>query len=343
MARDSIRKTIFGLAIWTPVALIVATQDPAFPVPHSIGDAFFFPAEFKHYVGNKLPLRDRLAELHSRTLFALRGPTATGQVIRGRDGWLFLRMSRADSEHGPGREKLDEYLATYNREAAVCRELGIQYRLLVIPAKENVYSEYLPERIGAWVTPETTMTPAGRFLITKGNDIPVVDLMKRFRREKSTADLYFKTDSHWNEFGGFVATEELMASLNPEHVPTPYRIEEHSTDGGNEAKILGIQETVREFYPRIVINDSRQATMADRSPIQMDTINLGGFDKASLKTVCPTAPFGSAMIFHDSFGVALVPFISRQFRKCTFVWHAFEPEFIQSDRPEFIISLRSTF
>lgn len=340
---DQIRKFVFLGVLAVPLLLIAVKRDPAFPLPKSLGECFFFPEEFKHYVANDLPLRNDFARIHNRALLAVNGPSEVGKVIVGKKGWMFLRIGRDMRDHGFDHHDLSALREKHEQRAQICRELGIKYRVLFVPSKENLYSEYLPDRFQGWVSTNESVSQVGRFLSTKSVLIPTVDVLARFQSAKKVSDLYFHTDSHWNEFGGFIATEELMRSLSPSYEGARYRIEMRKSIGGNEAQILGVQDQVTENYPRVVVHDGRQPTMANGKPIAMDTINLNTFDLKGTRTICPDAPFKSVVVYHNSFGVALLPFISRHFQKSLFMWHHFVEEQVRAERPQVVVDLVTTF
>lgn len=341
---DRWRKSVFLGALWLPLLLIVVKRDPAFPLPKSLGEWFFFPGEFKHYMANELPLRDGFAKLHSRTLVGVNGPSEVGKVIVGEEGWMFLRLDRDMIDHAFEHHNLAHLRDEHERRARLCRELGIDYRVLVVPSKENLYAEHLPDRFKRFVRRSDSISQLSRFLQTKSDSVPVIDVLERFRAEKAVGDLFFRTDSHWNEFGGFIATEETIRSLAPgQFTPANYSIEMRESIGGNEAQILGLQDQVTEEYPKIVVQDGRHPSMAGGKPIEMNTINLDTFDLKGTRTVCPDAPFESVIVYHDSFGVALVPFISRHFKKSLFMWHHFVDDQVRQEKPRVVIDLVTTF
>lgn len=220
------------------------------------------------------------------------------------------------------------------------------YRVLIVPSKENIYSEYLPERFKKFAVRASTTSLLGRFLKTKSTKIPTIDLLGRFLAEKKNCDLFFKTDTHWNEFGAFIACEELRHSLTPpqeDFSPLKYSIETRNSEGGNEAKMLGLQEAIVEEYPRVIVHDGRHPTLNDGQPINIDTIKLKPFTLPATRTLCPDASMESVLVFHNSFGVSLVPFISRQFKESTFLWHAFIEEVVRKERPEYVIDVHTSF
>jgi alginate O-acetyltransferase complex protein AlgJ len=345
-SRDKWFTYSFKSLLWIPLLLIVLTRDPAFPLPQSVGDLFFFPGEFKYFIGNHFPLRDSLAKVHSLALMKMNGPSEVGRVVVGQADWMFLRMDRDMSTMSVSQTKLLAFRDQFEQRAALCRSIGAEYRVMIVPTKENVYAEFLPDRYRKFAIRTSEMSVIGRFMRTKSERIPTIDLLARFMREKEISDLYFKSDSHWNEFGGFIACEELLRSLagGTNHFSaTKYSIEMRVSPGGNEAKILGIQDRVTEDYPRVIVADGRNPTRDNGSPVEFDTINLDDFNLQGTRTRCPEAPYESVLVFHDSFGVALVPFVSRQFKAATFIWHGFLPNVVTNRRPKVVMDVYTSF
>jgi hypothetical protein len=343
---ERIRRTGFLLLLWLPLLTIVISRDPRFPVPRSSLEWFGFPGEFRHYFSHYFPLRDHLAGLHSRILLKIDGPSEAGPVTVGNDGWLFLRLSRDRIDASVGHGELTALREERERRAGWCRERGIRYCVLVVPSKDSIYADQLPKRYVKLVPPAHSVSQAARFLMTKAEDIDVVDVRQRFLDSKRLGPLYFKTDSHWTELGGYLAAEELIRKLftTPDGgISEPFTLRMEQSEGGNEAQVLGLRQQTIEWVPRVIFENARGPRLRDGSLVRVNTINLSGFDSSLLETVHPDAPHASAMVFHNSFGVALVPFLSRHFRVCSFIWNPFSEALIEKSRPEVVIDLLTTF
>ena len=344
MNSDRIRKKVFLLGLCLPMLLIAVSRDPKFPLPRTIGEATMFPGEFKLYLATESKVRNALARWHSGLLLALNRRAELGRVVVGRHGWLFLRLGGPASPHSEPWRDLLEKKEVFASRARECRDLGVDYRVLVVPSKEMVYSEFMPERNLEFLQPPKAITPAGRFFLTKSTDIPTIELLARFRAEKANGRLWFKSDSHWNEFAGFIAAEEIRAHLLGDDIePRKYSIEHRESIGGNEAQILGVQEQTIDDHPRVRVHDGLAATFEDGTPIDIPTINLQVFTKNYVRTKCPGAPLKRGIVFHNSYGVALVPFVSRLFEECTFMWKNYDSRPVKRDRPDVVIDLHKTY
>jgi len=55
-------------------------------------------------------------------------------------------------------------------------------------------------------------------------------------------------------------------------------------------------------------------------------------------TVRPDAPIRRAVVFRDSFSMALVPFLSEEFGRAVYLWiQDFEPSVIEREKPDLVI------
>lgn len=135
------------------------------------------------------------------------------QVIVGRDGWLYLgdsyestrtvdRRSASEADIALGREighaveAWDLYLATQ----------GVKlFRVMIGPNKGSIYPEHLPN----WAKPASP-NATDALLAGTGNS-KYIDLRKPLLKAKKEqqADLYYKTDTHWNHLGAAVAFQEF--------------------------------------------------------------------------------------------------------------------------------------
>lgn len=152
---------------------------------------------------------------YPKVLFEIFGDS-TGNVIAGRDGWLFYKQS-VDTGTQKGEVWEGEDLAA-NAGAAIKQLLaelnkrGVELVVIPIPNKESIY----PEKLVGGASPQVAKTSnrTHRFLNWLENqNIPHVDLFKafanaRYSQRAHSFDLYLKQDSHWSPYGASAAALE---------------------------------------------------------------------------------------------------------------------------------------
>ena len=335
-----------------PLIVVVGQRDKSFPLPGSVGEAMLLPQDLKFYFAANFEFRNRMAGLHSRLIRAVDGHDRSSDLVKvGKDGWLYFFMDKRNiAAFGQQDTGINHRaLAKMQRKHNFCSERGIIYMPLIIPTKTSVYPEYLPDRMARQLgTLHEDVTYLHRFLKTKSSGIRSVDLLKPFLAAKANAPIYFRTDSHWTEYGAYIAAEEVLGELRKTYpnLPQPYspkpRISFSDCQPGNEARMLGLQHELTERYVELRLPVETTARHQNGSPIVMHAINLKGFESKTTVTRCESAEAKSVVVFQNSFGVALVPYLGRHFKRARFEWSAFAEGVVDSERPTVVIDLFNT-
>jgi alginate O-acetyltransferase complex protein AlgJ len=146
------------------------------------------------------------------------------KVLQGKDGWLFLRDDTNDvlGQH-TGRvqmkpAQLEKWERVLAGRVATVRELGVPWVVQVAPDKEGVYSELLP----AQVVP-APRRPVHDFLeVAARVGVPVHYPLEQLRaKAREGRPVYYVTDTHWNQFGAYVAYCEICSEAAKRGVAVP--------------------------------------------------------------------------------------------------------------------------
>lgn len=275
------------------------------------------------------------------------------QVVTGRNGWLYFTDGRM-LEHYLCLEQLTlaqlqswQRLLEKRRDWLAAR--GIKY-LFVIPAdKQSVYPENLP----AWLVaarPAGSRTKLDQFVeyMKAHSTVEVLDLRPALLAGKTTAPTYLQNDSHWNWFGGFIGSQEVIKALSRD-LPdvAPLRLEDFNWTnapavGGDMARILGEEQMPEKNYftfapkPPLIAPESWQLTniVRIRNPNDQAKVNY-----LVLNTNLPDHGVDLVM-FHDSFGKAFRQFLGYRFHRIIFVWEnrEFNPRIISENHPKVVVS-----
>lgn len=99
---------------------------------------------------------------------------------------------------------------------------------------------------------------------------------------------------------------------------------------------MGLKSELKE--ERITVKSFNYCNLKteDVSTVKIEDIDPPG-DKGTI-IYCPTAKINKAVIFHDSFGKSLYPYLASNFKPSVFVWsNDFNPEIIKKEKPDIII------
>ena len=128
-------------------------------------------------------------------------------------GMLFQGMALQGQRRPPpaaGISRLASSLVKIERSAAT---RGTRLLILLVPDKENVYSELVPSRVAG--VPRLFLPLLGRQLSLRG--IAVVELTAAYRSHaaRGAGWLYYLDDSHWSPLGISLAADHVADRIQP--------------------------------------------------------------------------------------------------------------------------------
>ena len=301
-----------------------------------------FPRRSEQYIDDHLGFRAELIRAFTRLHLALFGSTPTEKLLAGQDGWFFygdrdaLAHYRRIDPLRPGELTRWQTVLEERRDWLAAR--GIAYVVLLVPDKHEIYAEFMP--------PSLPLAQGQRPLdqltrrLQESSTVEVVDLREALQREKANRRVYHKTDTHWNQMGAYAAyraTLERLSTLLPALADAEPRAVEYGQQrvpGLGLASLVGLEPVlleedltaelihprariVREYRPRYDQRVRRQSPFAHGVPD-------------------PSLP--RAVMFRDSFGSALVPYLSEHFRRILYVWERdVDPFLVDREKPDIVI------
>lgn len=231
--------------------------------------------------------------------------SAAEDVILGKDGWLYYQSTLDDYE---GQNQLTD------REiwsAAHCismiyeyaQERNIRFLFTVAPNKNTLYPQYMPQRY-LRSAEQNNMQRLMQALAEAG--VPYLDLYEVFSAEDTV--LYQKLDSHWNNLGAALAhdaiTEALGISAETYYLPENYTA---------EANHMG--DLYQMLYPAGTQKDVQMMPTWTWSFNHDKPIRSA--EDQMIYTSCAEKN-GKLMMFRDSFGNTLYPFMAESFGTACF-------------------------
>lgn len=221
--------------------------------------------------------------------------SATDQVVIGTNDWLYYAGTLDDycgTELLSGREW---YALVHNLKLMqdYVESSGSRFILTVAPNKNSLYQENMPYyyQQGA----DSNLEHMAEKMAEAG--ISYVDLYGLFCGQDEV--LYFKRDSHWNNQGAVLAYRALMERMEKEHesyLNVPYELEQiHMGDIDEILYPLAAEPEEDYIYDK----EFQYAYVNDVKDNMDDWIETRNPEKE-----------GRLLMFRDSFGESLLPFIA---------------------------------
>ncbi len=170
---------------------------------------------FENWYNDNIGFRDEMVSIASRVKFNIFGIRFNEKVEEGKDGWYFYKNDN-NVEIAKGKYKIDsDFLESMARKQMRIKnklaEQGIDYALILPPSKVSIYPEEIAEAdVGVIETPVDIIAD----YLEKNTDIKVIRLKQELLEAKKEKQVYFKTDTHWNETGAYVAYGKIINDLN---------------------------------------------------------------------------------------------------------------------------------
>ena len=207
------------------------------------------PERFETFFEDHLPFKNELTEAKSKVAVGFFGESTNPEVVVGKDGWLFFNSEDHGDPLGDYQGKIlyteeeSAEIADYFNEAnEYFQYRGIQFMVVIAPGKERVYPQYLPDSYGE---PQYGRgEQMYQYLSENCPDIPVLsmhELLKGYA-DKEEELVFFKTDTHWNHLGAYLAAKEILSVAGME-LPevTKENLVEFNPGGGDLSDLLGLK------------------------------------------------------------------------------------------------------
>lgn len=256
------------------------------------------------------------------------------QVLVGKEGWLeFTSNNNLDDYQNASinpeqLKSIHQKLEILNQELA---ERNITLILAVAPNKATIYPDKVSEKLEK--IHEQSRLDTFLELIEQDKFSYVIDLRPALMEARNDDQLYYRTDTHWNSIGSYIAYREIM-NIASEAYPElqPYNLDQfrwkESTLVLDLPKLMGA-DFIKESWN--VLEPMFDTSYRQKFPIQSEAYISWGYNDQE-KTL---------LMYHDSFGVALQYFLQHHFEDALYVHNA-DPEpsetsWIDITKPDLVI------
>ena len=244
-------------------------------------------------------LRQELISLNNRVSAILFQTSGEDSVILGKDGWLYFDSTLDDyTGQNPMSDK-ELSAAAHNLEmmVAYCKAQDKDFLFIIAPNKNSLYPQFMPD-YGIVSTEHDAQK-----LLSRLNSTPVIDLFSAYANEDEI--LYFKTDSHWNSKGAALAADLINEAFGKDsnYYGSSYSCTDDYT--GDLYTMLYPALSGKESQPHY--NGKLDFRYTSKST-QPDSITL----------LTESAKSGSLLVYRDSFGNLLYPYLADSYGSVRF-------------------------
>jgi hypothetical protein len=307
-------------------------------VPRNFAQAKQFSDKFLAHFRDTFGFRNLMIRGVALARYSGIGERNENRVIVGKDGWLFYSKDdkyMADRGLDPFSEaELDQWQELFEKREKYFRERGIVFLLEIPPDKQTIYPEYMPDDFAHPPRPSRLDQLIER-LKKRNSPVMIVDLRPALLEAKKERQVYFKTDSHWNDDGiypAYVALLKAVAEAMPGFKFTPQPASNFMvTDGtrkGDLAQQLDLwseyREDIRKWIRRDLVNDEKAFEALPTAPFTVGD---------------PRGP--RLLTYNDSFMAYMIQFLAPNFSHATYEWNAWTESMdtaaVKDAKPDIVI------
>ena len=248
------------------------------------------------------------------------GSSYGDEIIIGKDGYLFYEGTLDDYFRRNPMTERELFIAAYNLSLMqeYCEANGASFIFMLCSNKNTLYPQYMPDHYlqGEGKTNTARLLP---YLDQLG--VHYIDMYPVLAGRE---DIYFRRDTHWTQAGALYGYEAVMEALGRPLLNSEegvWNTQKHA--GDLEQMLLPDAYTLEEAPVRHI--PWQYSADEEASAQNVHTENVQGT--------------GSLLMFRDSFGTDLLPYLAQTYARCWFtqVWPCIMDDVQAADADDVIL------
>nr|WP_255535139.1 hypothetical protein [Cellulophaga sp. E16_2] len=211
-----------------------------------------------------------------------------------------------------------------------------KYFLAFWPNKHTIYPEYLPNTMSVQIKDTISrVDQISDYLKLTNSPIKLLDSRSVLINNKVNQQLYYKFDTHWNDYGAFLGYQNFFNENKSELGITPKSLDDFNIEWTEFKKdglirMLGVVNNgyFSEKAPDFELKENKD---------QIEYLSIKGFPESTKITrnkYCGNKL--KVLVFRDSFTSNLIQFFSLHFYEVTYIWGHGE-RYVDELKPDIII------
>ena len=185
------------------------------PFPGFKVNIWKIPGKYTAYFNDHFPFRSEISSASSNFKSKVLGTSPNPDVVRiGKEGWLFSsepnirKVSRGSVLYTA--QELKETQENLERIESEIQKLGSSFYVFIPPLKHSIYPEMLPISMSRGDYNKRIQLMD---YLKENSNLNIIDVYPKLKEKKDSVEIYYQTDTHWNQLGGFFAYQEMIRKI----------------------------------------------------------------------------------------------------------------------------------
>lgn len=294
-----------------------------------------YPQNYETFFMDHLPYKKQLVSFYQSLDYIMFHEIPTDKVSLGKDNWLFYLGEPGEDPiadyQGTNlftQDELDTIKSNLEKVDDYFSKRNIEFVLMAAPNKEQIYSEKMSDAYKI-INKEKRYDQLINYLI-HNTKIMIIDPKDELLREKQHYQVYYRYDSHWNQLGAFIASQQLIAKLKDQR---RFLSDVHIISEEQTAEDLITMTNLPKYFtddPEYIINDYEPDVQTDLLKQSDDRFLIEYASQAKDKR--------HLFVVRDSFGEGLIRYLSKDFSHTTFLHrNAYHINYVNDADPDILV------
>ena len=306
--------------------------------------------QLKNWFNDNIGLRSEFVTLNGLLQYHILNRSPSESVELGKEGWMYYTLdNNLDIARGTypnfGVDILQITCEKQIRIQEKLAEKGVEYVLVLPSSKVSIYPEYIAS--GDYQIRETPSDILAEYM-KENSAVNVIKLKDARLEEKENAQIYFKTDTHWNDWGAYTGYKEIITQMNQLGLCDSSIAEVSVSKGtykGEFSAMMGNKDILpEEVCPETEVVDPSAQDISDSTvatQIEAYLQNQGIYNPFYMYENPDQADKPSVLLFGDSlFAYWSMPeLFAESFSRFCYVWNFYEIDenIIEMFEPDIVI------
>lgn len=289
---------------------------------------------FEKWLNDHFYKRSKIIKFYDKINNLLTGRIENNRAFLGKDNWLFYKgdnsIENFQNKNLYSIEDLEKIKNNIQKRKEWLEKQKIKYYIIIAPDKNKIYGEFYPKYINK-------ISNIGKAQQLKeylsSNELILVYPDRELFSAKNKSLLYWKTDTHWNEYGGLIGYTSLVSEIQKDF-PDIEIISENKLDFREETRTIG------DLLNMLSIENKQYENVYYMVP----HLKLRKFvyekNEGVKGVITKSEKKYKVLVFRDSFTEAMLPYLSETFGEVEYIWnHNFNSyqDKIREYKPDIVI------